>query len=682
MANSIFTAGKFQALTAAGIAPGAFLYTYAAGTTTPLATYTAAGSSNANPVVCDASGQADVDLGSTAYHMVLKTALGVTIWDRDNIISSATVASPTAKDNPWAAAGNNVATDTTAYQAFLDAGVIDVVPVNAAGFKVVGITVPATVKSIKGQRFYQSVVGANTLTATSHTGLKVSNVDFYGVAGSSVASANSGLKLDTCSSVQLDNLYFEGHRFYPLWSKGVTNSTYSNLQGKGNSDGFRFTSCNNIAVSGASLYSPQTTAADFIVGVGIDSTDGGNTVCENLSFSTVNIKGYVNAQGILMHAGKRISVVGGVMDDVSIGVGITQFNAADTLQDITISGLNIQCTTTAGTSNGSYGVTCFGYDSTYMAENLTVQGCTIRGANSVDKSIDRGGIAGQYVKQLTLTGNHISGGFANGYAFYRRVQDLDLMGGSVSDIGTYLTEANGIRFGENSGGWMAATGQVRDVKMRNLVTGIRFSVTSGAACTITRSSTTATVTKTAHGYAVSDWVRITGVTFASAADGYYNGAFQVVSVGSVDTFTYTMAGTPTNAAAPGSPTVQGSYDGLYIDDITYTGVTTQTVNGTYAVLDGVRTYVAGDKSPYVGRTRQMAIANSSAVVITSFRGGALGQELTLTFADGNTTLSNGSVIKTIGGADFVGANLQSIALVCTDATTPVWVPKSQTTAVA
>jgi hypothetical protein len=92
---SLFTAGKFQALSTAGLAlPGALVYTYAAGTLTPLASYTDQGglSSNANPVVCDVAGQASVWLGSAAYRVILKTAAGATVWDVDNISGAVTTA--------------------------------------------------------------------------------------------------------------------------------------------------------------------------------------------------------------------------------------------------------------------------------------------------------------------------------------------------------------------------------------------------------------------------------------------------------------------------------------------------------------------------------------------------------------------------------------------------------------
>lgn len=80
---------KFVAEDNAGATlPGALLYTYAAGTTTPLATYTdsTGATPNANPVVCDSAGRANVWLtAGTAYKFVLQNSSGVVQWTVDNI---------------------------------------------------------------------------------------------------------------------------------------------------------------------------------------------------------------------------------------------------------------------------------------------------------------------------------------------------------------------------------------------------------------------------------------------------------------------------------------------------------------------------------------------------------------------------------------------------------------------
>jgi hypothetical protein len=76
----------FQPLISGAIAPGAKLYTYAAGTTTPLATYTdqTEAVANPNPIILDADGAAVVWLTDAAYKLVLKTSADVTIktWDQ------------------------------------------------------------------------------------------------------------------------------------------------------------------------------------------------------------------------------------------------------------------------------------------------------------------------------------------------------------------------------------------------------------------------------------------------------------------------------------------------------------------------------------------------------------------------------------------------------------------------
>jgi hypothetical protein len=66
---------------------GCKLYSYAAGTTTPLATYTDAtgNSQNTNPVTLNAAGSAQIWTGNSSYKFILKTAAGTTIWTVDQV---------------------------------------------------------------------------------------------------------------------------------------------------------------------------------------------------------------------------------------------------------------------------------------------------------------------------------------------------------------------------------------------------------------------------------------------------------------------------------------------------------------------------------------------------------------------------------------------------------------------
>ena len=67
---------------------GGKLYTYAAGTTTPLTTYfdSTGTAANTNPIILDTRGEANVWLDSSAYKFVLRTSTDTLIWTVDNII--------------------------------------------------------------------------------------------------------------------------------------------------------------------------------------------------------------------------------------------------------------------------------------------------------------------------------------------------------------------------------------------------------------------------------------------------------------------------------------------------------------------------------------------------------------------------------------------------------------------
>ena len=66
---------------------GGLLYTYEAGTTTPLTTYTDSTgvSANTNPIILDSRGEANVWLSFAAYKLALYTSANVLIWTVDNI---------------------------------------------------------------------------------------------------------------------------------------------------------------------------------------------------------------------------------------------------------------------------------------------------------------------------------------------------------------------------------------------------------------------------------------------------------------------------------------------------------------------------------------------------------------------------------------------------------------------
>lgn len=94
---------------------GGKLYSYQAGTSTPQATYTDSGglTANANPVVLDSNGEANVWLDPTlSYKFVLKDSSDVTQWTVDNVIGLLTNDSvPTASLQDGAVTTAKIADD-------------------------------------------------------------------------------------------------------------------------------------------------------------------------------------------------------------------------------------------------------------------------------------------------------------------------------------------------------------------------------------------------------------------------------------------------------------------------------------------------------------------------------------------------------------------------------------------
>lgn len=70
---------------------GGKLYSYVAGTTSPLATYvdSAGSTTNTNPIILDSRGEANVWLGANTYKLALYSAVDVLIWTVDDISAAA-----------------------------------------------------------------------------------------------------------------------------------------------------------------------------------------------------------------------------------------------------------------------------------------------------------------------------------------------------------------------------------------------------------------------------------------------------------------------------------------------------------------------------------------------------------------------------------------------------------------
>lgn len=93
---------------------GGKLYTYEAGTTTPLATYTdsTGATPNTNPIILDSRGEANVWLAAQSYKFVLKTSTDSTIWTVDNVSNAINVSQILANSGTAGAPPYSFSADT------------------------------------------------------------------------------------------------------------------------------------------------------------------------------------------------------------------------------------------------------------------------------------------------------------------------------------------------------------------------------------------------------------------------------------------------------------------------------------------------------------------------------------------------------------------------------------------
>jgi hypothetical protein len=141
---------------------GGLLYTYQAGTTTPLPTYTtqSANIANSNPIVLNSSGRPPNEIWLNSiynYKFILQTASGTQIWSMDNlgggIPSSGVTSNQTATAGQTAFTGLSYITGNNSMKVYVN-----------GSKQILGATTPG------------SYVETNTTTITFNVGLNVGDV--------------------------------------------------------------------------------------------------------------------------------------------------------------------------------------------------------------------------------------------------------------------------------------------------------------------------------------------------------------------------------------------------------------------------------------------------------------------------------------------------------------------------
>ena len=241
---------------------GGKLYSYAAGTTTPLATYTSASGlvANTNPVILDSRGEASVWLGDTSYKLKLTSATDVEIWTVDNIdvISALTTLSASngsslvgyvqsgtgavattvqarlrqslsVKD--FGAAGDGSTDDTTAIQNALNAGTGRSVYFPAGTYRISTTLLVKTKTTLIGEGMNKSIIKLTSGFGAGTTAIRNdiitgtvdvyydTDLEFYGLTfdGNNNSTRTAELvAVAKVSNVTFSNCGFQNHTFIAL----------------------------------------------------------------------------------------------------------------------------------------------------------------------------------------------------------------------------------------------------------------------------------------------------------------------------------------------------------------------------------------------------------------------------------------------------------------------------------
>lgn len=366
-----------------------------------------------------------------------------------------------SKSKDWVSVldfGGNTANDTTAVQAAFTAaanGGTVYFPLGTYTFDT--INVPSGVTVTGPGRIIQRTAGQRTFSLSG-----VNDVTFNGINWTGKAAATSGVATSsgsneaiytsTSNRVNVLNSYFTRSLNHALSANVGTDINFSNNQIDYCAHGTNFTGVNRGQIIGnrlhqTCLYSVTPTTNQFAIGIRMDSTDVNGTasplnpICTDIVVANNVIDKYPYAQGIMAHAGQRLSITGNVVDGCSVGISLNPYNIFDNLQYASITGNHITGNAGASTLPGSpadTGIVVQGgpgnLGTTPVIQNVSVSGNSIFGANRVANDPGQGGMMIGYTTGVTVSGNSIYGCSCNGIVATSTEEGLVIVGNTISNI--------------------------------------------------------------------------------------------------------------------------------------------------------------------------------------------------------------------------------------------------------
>lgn len=338
----------------------------------------------------------------------------------------------------FGALGDGSTDDTDAVQEALNSGAKGV-EFPEGTYLVDTVTVPNGVRRIHGCGLIkQRSIDQNVFYCSAVDGLTFEGLSITGVASLGAANArssNSGIYVTGSTDVTVKNCRIDRMLFVPVYMESTYDSRIEGCMLLENALGPRLRGCRRVTITANIIRDTCLVSTEFTAGIGLDSTDGHALgICTDVLISQNVITGLANAQGVLVHAGGRITVSGNDISGAAMGISCNPYNATDALSSIVIDG-NIIENYTGTWTFGSIGNDCIVVqgggtcpDPTQIA--ITNNVC-VHGNRSASGS-NMGAIRIGYTSRVTVSGNVVVGAYGTAIYLTDSEDQIAITGNSIT----------------------------------------------------------------------------------------------------------------------------------------------------------------------------------------------------------------------------------------------------------
>lgn len=353
----------------------------------------------------------------------------------------------------FGAAGDGVTNDTVAIQAALNAGAGNVYFPQGT-YSVAQLTVPNGVRFIYGPGVLkQRTAGANVLYLSGVSDIIIDGIKILGVAGTNegaAASSNNGIFCTGgCYNVTVRNCRVDRMLYYPVYMEDTYDSRIEGCFFFQNALGPRLRGCRRVIIANNEVRQTCLASSVFTVGIGLDSTDGHALgFCRDIVIEGNHVTGFENAQGLLVHAGVRVTIANNIIQESAMGVSCNPFNATDDIANVAIDGNVIQAYSGTWTF-GAIGNTCIvvqGGPGTPDPTQVVISDNSCLDGNRSLQGANEGAIRIGYTTKTIVSGNTISFPYANGIVCTDSEEQVVIANNVITGVTAASAQENGIFF--------------------------------------------------------------------------------------------------------------------------------------------------------------------------------------------------------------------------------------------